>query len=452
VTAPTGSAYRFVPKGQKFAVPAKIELPYDPELLPEGVVPEEIRTYYFDDLQDRWIALQRRQVVRANQRVVSETTHFTFMINAVLVMPEHPGPTSFNPTSIKDLKAADPSAGIDLIEPPSANNQGTARVSFPIRLPKGRGGFQPSLALSYDSGGGEGWAGIGWSLPVSSVSIDTRFGVPEYDGHERYLLDGEALVPMDATGPCSNATTGQSFAPRVERSFRRIVRCNGGPTNYWFEVTDKSGVLYVYGRNATARLASYIPRVTIPPANPPVYNVAEWFLERVVDTNGNLTEFGYELDFRDADAGVYREDFRQVYLRDIWYTGQADRGSNALEGGASGPYHVRLSHELAGAFPATRPDVITSGRLGFKTMLRRRLGSIRVELTQGPDNGVIREYRLAYEQGDFGKSRLRAVDAYGHGGVAAGTLFYSHTFEWESAQSAGGQAFSNPVAWGMPQT
>lgn len=451
VTAPANSAYRFLPKGQKFAAPAQITLPYDPELLPEGVLPEEIRTYYFDEAQDRWIALARRQVLRATQRVISETTHFTFMINAVLVLPDHPGPTSFNPNSIKDLKAADPSAGIDLIEPPGGNSQGTARVSFPIRLPKARGGFQPSLGLGYDSSGGEGWAGIGWSIPVSSISIDTKYGVPYYDGFERYVLDGEQIVPMGGTGPCSVGGPGQAFAARVERSFRRIVRCGDDPTSYWFEVTDKSGVLFVYGRHAEARLASYIPRVTTPPRNPAVYDVAEWYLERVVDTNGNLTELGYELDHRDRDDGVFREDFRQLYLRDIWYTGYANRTDKALEGGDSGAYHVRLSHEFSGAYPATRPDLVTSGRLGFKTMLRRRLGSILVELTKGPDAGVIREYRLAYEQGDFGKSRLKSIAAYGAGGASAGKLFYTHAFEWENAGDHASQAFSNPVAWSLPK-
>ena len=55
------------------------------------------------------------------------------MINAVLVAPDHPGPSSLNPTSIKDLKTASPSANIDYIEPPQANSQGTARVTLPLR-------------------------------------------------------------------------------------------------------------------------------------------------------------------------------------------------------------------------------------------------------------------------------------------------------------------------------
>jgi hypothetical protein len=450
VTAPAHGGYRFLPKGQKFAKPVQITLPYDASLLPDGVEPEEIRTYFFDEEQDRWIALDRKQVQRATKRVVSETSHFTFMINAVLVLPDHPGPTAFDPNTLTDLKAANPSSGMDFIDSPTANNQGTARVSFPVRLPGARGAYQPSVSLGYDSSAGAGWVGVGWSVPVSSVSIETKYGVPVYDGFERYLLDGEQLVPMDGSAPCGDDSTGQLLAARVERSFRRIVRCGSDPTSYWFEVTDRSGVQFVYGRHPEARLTSYIPRITVPPRNPPIYDVAEWYLERVIDLNGNLTEFGYDLDHRDRGDGVYREDFRQVYLRDIWFTGTADRNTQALEGGDPGVYHVRLSHELAGAHPATRSDVITSGRLGFKTMLRRRLGSILVELTKGEKAGVIREYRLSYEQGDFGKSRLTAIDVYGSGGFAAGKLFYTHTFQWENASDHATQAFSDPIDWSLP--
>jgi hypothetical protein len=55
---------------------------------------DEIKTYYFDEVQDRWIALPRVELDASARRVVSETTHFTFMVNAVLVLPDHPGPVS----------------------------------------------------------------------------------------------------------------------------------------------------------------------------------------------------------------------------------------------------------------------------------------------------------------------------------------------------------------------
>ncbi len=432
VTAPANSAYRFLPKGQQFAVPVKITLPYDPDLLPEGVLPEEIRTYYFDDAQDHWIALPRRAVIRATRRVVSETTHFTFMINAVLVLPDHPGPASFNPNSIKDLKAADPSTGIDLVQPPDASSQGSAQLVHPIRLPKARGAQQPDLRLAYDSSAGNGWAGIGWDLPVSSVQLDTRWGVPDpMLGEPRYLLDGAQLVPTGESGVCEGAAAaGALYRERVAREFRRLVHCGTYP-NTWFEVSDRAGTLFVYGFGEGARLSN--PR-------PDGWAIGQWFLERVVDLNGNLTEYGYDVDVRGPGDITDGEPFRQVYVRSIRYTGRASRtGREAVAGGTPGPYVVDLYAKTSGGAIARRPDVLVSARLGFKVLTRRLLERIRVSLDPGstvsgqsaPAAQPIREYELGYETSPLGKSRLTRVRTYGFDAGGSRSLFYEHGFEYE---------------------
>lgn len=440
VSAPAHSAYRFLPKGQRFAKAVRIHLPYDPELLPEGMAPEEIQTYYYDDAERRWLTLPRVEVRRDRRRIVSETTHFTFMVNAVLVMPEHPGPVSFDPTSIKDLKAADPTSGIDLIEPPTGNSQGTASVSFPFRLPKARGAYQPSLGLVYDSSGGGGWVGVGWDLPTSSVSIDTRYGVPLYDGEERYVLDGAQLVPASEPATCLDASAGRRYRARVERDFRHVVRCGTDTTTYWFEVTDKGGTLFVYGKDPNARLTSYIPRVTTTPSRTATYDVGQWFLERVVDANGNTTRYVYQHDQGDGRSEVHREDFRQVYLAEIVYTERGRRGHASSSEGA--PYRVVLAH-----VDGDRPDVVTSGRVGFKVVTRKLLGGVRV-LGEGK---VLREYVLDYEDGDFGRKRLSKVKVRDGGGRD----FYEHGFEYTSkvARSAAGRvaAFAPKLAkWSEP--
>ncbi len=440
VTAPAHFAYRFHPAGQRFAKAVKLKLPYDPDLLPEGMLPEEIQTYYYDEVERRWLTLPRVAVRRDERSIVSETTHFTFMLNAVLVLPEHPGPVSFDPTSIKDLKAADPSAGIDLIEPPAGNGQGTANVSLRIRLPKARGAYQPSLAIAYDSGGANGWLGVGWDVQVSSVSIDTRYGAPLYDGEERYLLDGAQLVPVAGGGPCTDGKVGRRYMARVEREFPQIVRCGEDTTRYWFEVTDKAGTLYVYGREPAARLTSYLPHLYAIPRFPPAYDIGQWFLERVVDSNGNLTRFAYQLDHRDGlEDRRHAEDFRQMYLSDVWYSGRAARKDGTWR--SDGPYHVQLAH-----LPGDRTDLVASGRLGFKVVTRKRLGSIRVEL--GGER--IREYALRYEAGDFGKSLLESVSVLS----ADGTPFYRHDMEYtrKADVQANGRvaAFAPAIAWDEP--
>ena len=57
---------------------------------------------------------------------------------------------SFTPTSIKNLAVADPFEGVRLINPPVANNMGTANTELLIDIPAGRGGMQPNLSIQYN--------------------------------------------------------------------------------------------------------------------------------------------------------------------------------------------------------------------------------------------------------------------------------------------------------------
>lgn len=47
---------------------------------------------------------------------------------------------------------------------------GTGSMSVPIAVSPGRGGFGPQLALSYDSGAGNGPFGFGWNLSLPSIT------------------------------------------------------------------------------------------------------------------------------------------------------------------------------------------------------------------------------------------------------------------------------------------
>nr|WP_228530548.1 MULTISPECIES: toxin TcdB middle/N-terminal domain-containing protein [Myxococcaceae] len=372
------------------------------------------------------------------------------MINAVLVLPDHPGPISFDPTSIKDLKAGDPASGIELISPPAGNGLGTARVGFALQLPAGRGAHNPSLALAYDSTAGNGWVGVGWDLSVSSVQVDTRFGAPFHDGSERFTLDGEQLVPV-GSGPCVAGGTGTRFAARVEHSFQRVVHCAAGTALDHFEVAQQDGVLRLYGVTDGARLAD--------PAD--ARAIGQWALERVVDAHDNLTLYRYLQDARSASGTRFdqnnAEDFRQLYLKEILYSGRVERAASAgdaasfLSSAQLGPYLVQLELQRSGAALRERPDIITSGRLGFKTVTRYRLGTVKVRLNTPTDDTIVREYRLTYEQGDFGKSRLTRVEQFGVGGVAGGALFYAHDLEYASVDDHGASAFSQVARYDFDQ-
>src|SRR5213595_210451 len=76
---------------------------------------------------------------------------------------------------------------------------GTGSMSVPIATSPGRSGFGPQLALSYDSGAGNGPYGLGWSLSLPSITRKTDKGLPKYEDaldSDVFILSGaEDLVP-----------------------------------------------------------------------------------------------------------------------------------------------------------------------------------------------------------------------------------------------------------------
>src|SRR5687768_5993281 len=98
---------------------------------------------------------------------------------------------------------------------------GTGSMSVPLAASPGRSGFGPQLALSYDSGAGNGPFGFGWSLSLPSITRKTERGLPRYRDAEEsdvFILSGaEDLVPV--TG---EVRTVDGVVYRIERYRPRI--------------------------------------------------------------------------------------------------------------------------------------------------------------------------------------------------------------------------------------
>jgi len=375
-------------------------------------------------------------LAQEKSKVVSLTNHFTTMINAVLTAPDQPPPLQFNPNSIKDFAAADPAQNIDLIEPPAPNNRGTAELSFPIRLPAGRGAYSPQLTLAYSSDRAYSWVGYGWSIDLPQISIDTRWGVPRYDyaangdsnkkdyTKERYLLNGQPLVPVNGSGneKCrtENSETLAQFAPRIQ-SFQRILMCSkpskgGSITDRYWEVTYKDGTYFEYGRDEMSRLVSY--------RKDEKDHIAAWYLRRVIDTNGNITEYEYE---KDTDQNLQKysgEPFVGIYPSKILYT------SHLSEKSLEPAYKVLLKRECTDSKSKDEYPIHISGRNGFKTLSRCRLDTIDVNLLK-PNEKLIRSYKLQYKLDQyFGKLLLDMIKVKGDNG----NEFYNHRFYYNDPE------------------
>ena len=399
----THKGFRFLPHGTAFSADAEIQLPYDTTLIPQGYTAEDIRTFYFDEWERQWVQLPLDTVNSELLAVISTTTHFTDMINGIIKVPESPETQGYTPTMMTDVKAADPSSGVVVIDAPQANNMGSASLSFPFKLPTGRAGMQPQLGLQYNSGGGNGWLGLGWDMNIPAIGIDVQWGTPRYDAGvetETYTLFGEQLFPLAHRGTPQPRVAEKTFNLRVEGSFDRIVRHGNNPTNYWWEVTGKTGIRYFYGgvpssgisENAVLRSADG--------------NIAHWALTEMRDANDNFARYEYEVRQHTGVAGGTVPG-RQLYLSRITYTGH---------GQTQGVYSVRFISA------AGRPDVQIAANLGFKQVTAELLREVEIRY----QNELIRSYKLEYKTGAFFKTLLKSVAEYD----SENKLFYQHDFDY----------------------
>lgn len=390
-----GAVYRMLPDGQKFEKDITIAMRYDSTALPYGYTAEDIYTFFYNEETHLWQQVERDSVDTQHQIVYSRTNHFTDYINGVLKVPESSDATSYTPTSIKDLKAADPLEGITLMAPPEANNMGTANLSYPLTLPAGRNDLQPELSINYNSAGGSGILGLGWSLPISEISVDTRRGVPLFKNDletETYTLDGEILVtsfrddngllhlnkPAYATQwkPRNHNVNKTQFYPRVEGAFRRIERMGTSTTNYYWVVTDKDGTKYYYGESDGSRFKDASG------------HIVKWCLTRVVDTYGN--EMTYKYTIRNYNAPGNPNTARQILLSKINYT--SHRSTNT-----PGRYNVNFVYSSD-----NKRDAVTSARYGFLEADAALLDRIVVDY----DGNAITNYVFGYKEGAFGRTLL----------------------------------------------
>jgi len=401
------AGYRFLPHGTQFNNAANLSLAYDEKKIPQGYTAKDIRTYFFDEVSKHWKALPTDTIEYESGMIVSKTTHFTDMINAVIQVPESPETGAHTPTSIKDIKAADPSANINVIQPPSANNMGNANLGYPIVVPPGRQGMQPQLGIQYNSGGGNGWLGLGWDLSIPQVSIDTRWGVPRYDADnetETYMLNGQQLTPVAHRGEFVARTSDKQFYPRVEGSFNKIIRKGNDPASYWWEITDKSGTVYKYGTidNSTLKTSEGY--------------IANWALVEVRDLNNNFVRYHYT---RQQDTGVIGGQVAgfETYVNRITYTGTVDDGGNDIEG----KYEVLFKRDRENG-EAKRKDITIDARLGFKRVTADLLREIKVNY----NDQAVRSYELSYITGAFEKTLLKKITEFD----AQGNYFNEHTFDY----------------------
>lgn len=368
------AGFRFLPHGKHFTgSDARISLPVDTLTIPHGYTVRDVFVYFYDEGHKRWTVLAKDTANHDNTLASALTSHFTDMIAGVLQVPDMPETQGFAPTAMSDVKAADPLHGIISLQTPQAVQSGAATLSYPIATPAGRNGMRPSLALAYSSEGRSGWCGYGWSLQMPSIDIDTRWGVPRFDKDyetEIYLINGEQTTLQPHRSPDAiERVSDREFFPRVENAFSRIVRHGDSPTNYWWEVTTKDGVVYTYNdvvRNDDG-------------------NIVHWGLSKVEESHGDNVTYSY----------VERNG--HLYPTEIHYTNHDNE---------SGNYSVKIT--LADGNTNIRCDITTSYRLGLLQTEGELLGDISVFYK----DELLARYVPTYANGQLRKTMLTAITQY----------------------------------------
>jgi RHS repeat-associated protein len=178
---------------------------------------------------------------------------------------------------------------------------GTGSMSVPIYTSPGRSGFGPTLALTYDSGAGNGPFGFGWSLSLPSISRKTDKGLPRYfdaDESDVFLISGaEDLVPVIDTTTRKRfedrttvpGYTIHRYVPRIEGLFARIERWTRDDGSVHWRTISKDNVTALYGLDEFSRIRD--------PLLP--FGVFSWLICRSYDDKGNAIAYTY----RKEDGG-----------------------------------------------------------------------------------------------------------------------------------------------------
>ncbi|WP_372472497.1 SpvB/TcaC N-terminal domain-containing protein [Capnocytophaga sp. ARDL2] len=429
VTA-TNSGYRLLPAGAKFSESLSLSLGIDDQKLPKGYHLHDVQIFYFDVDEKRWVAIETKSIDTENNTITGLTNHFTDFIAGVIQAPEHPEGEAFAPTTISDMQVAQPLANQMQIAPPTANQLGDGRIEFPIHIPSGRNGLQPNLSLSYNHSGSSSVVGYGWDLPIPSIAINSKFGVPEFHAQketESYLFNGEELLQKNGSNLYLahreehhiNRTSPAFFYPKVEGDFSRIERLGTAPNAYSWVVWDKLGTKYYYGTHLNSRMYDSATG-----------NISQWFLDKIEDKNGNYISYNYHTKHYESD---HLEGGKEVLLGSIGYTFHLNL-----------PYGNFNRHQINFIYSdASRPDATISYRNGFKEVSASVLEKIEVSSydtgRKKSEYGI--NYLLNHSTGVFSKHLLQSIETqyvkYNAQGGIESSHSYHHAFDYYNDVSGG---------------
>lgn len=287
----------------------------------------------------------------------------------------------------------------------SVSPRGQFALTLRVAVPPGRAGVEPALSLEYSSGTGNGIAGVGWS--VSGLSTIVRGGRTwardgETDGvdftpRDRFFLDGQALVGVDATpygGNGAEYRTEPDVFVRVHSTSAQPLDPKG-PDTFVVELGD-------------GRVRTYAPldaeRVSFNSDNTAFTHSsvrAEWRIVSERDAHGNTMLFTYNDSV--GPGGTSASDYwYESVPASIKYTANLTNGV-PTHGSQDLPQRtVYFDYE-------PRSDASASWVAGAQRRHSVRLKTIRMEAPNPVAPSAVWQYNLSYATGGSQRSLLQSV-------------------------------------------
>lgn len=330
--------------------------------------------------------------------------------------------------------------GTEALKSPGANwapvgMSGEASVELPLPISAGRG-FDPALTLSYRSGQGNSPFGLGWAVPVATISRDIRKGVPTYTDNDVFISpQGVDLIPeRDADGAIHSVlrTAFNDLAlnethrvvryfPAVEAQFDRIEHWSppSDAAGFWL-IQAADGNVHLFGKTDLARCTD--------PGNRE--HVACWFLQESLNPLGEQIYYHYKQE--DALLPGSRDFRAQRYLERVCYGNLKHQSQLALWNSPDvgekhwhfellfdyGERNSELTHLPGYAAQQSwgaRPDPFLRYAFGFELGTQRLCRQILMfhyfpdEPTMGPEPVLTKRLVLEYSRHAYAGSYLRAV-------------------------------------------
>lgn len=256
----------------------------------------------------------------------------------------------------------------------SVSEDGAAVYDVPIAVPDGRRGLQPSLALHYNSQGGNGLVGVGWSLQgLSTIGPCPRTKAQDNENRnvtfgngDVYCLDGARLRPIGNPSPLETEY-------RTERDgFARIISNHGlSLVPISFKVWMRDGRVMTYGASlAATKLIGVQPETPAFQQNGTA--TLTWALSRIEDRNGNKIDVAYET-IPGTSANRWATEFvpKEITYEpgrkvEFLYASRTDM-IDGFQSGTLGAIHTRMSRKLTKIRVWTGSVLFREYQFGYST-------------------------------------------------------------------------------------